>query len=101
MQQPGLPAPAPTPPMTGRTGKVVMLSGGAAAGVLALVGAPWWAVAVVAVVGIVVPGIVLLAQEVLPADSEHRRDVVIAVLRYRDRRAERKQKRRDQRRRSE
>ncbi|MEU6988388.1 hypothetical protein ABZ946_34055 [Streptomyces sp. NPDC046324] len=100
MQHPPAPAPAPAPPrQTSRTGKVVMLSGSAAAGVLALVGAPWWAVTVVAVVGIVMPGIILLAREVLPDDSEHKRDVMLALLRYRDRRGERKQ--REQRRRSD
>ncbi|TXS58523.1 hypothetical protein EAO76_43120 [Streptomyces sp. sk2.1] len=61
-----------------------MLSGSAAAGFLVLAGAPWWAVTVVSVVGILMPGIILLAQVVLPHDSEHKRDVVMAAMRRRD-----------------
>ncbi|MDX3490985.1 hypothetical protein [Streptomyces sp. ID05-18] len=98
MQRPAAPAPVP-PRQTSRTGKVVMLSGSAAVVVLAWAGAPWWAVTVVAVVGIVMPGVILLAQVVLPHDSEHKRDVMLAALRYWDRRADRKRKQREQRRR--
>ncbi|MEV4431125.1 hypothetical protein AB0K23_38510 [Streptomyces sp. NPDC049602] len=64
-----------------------MLSASAAVGALAFVGAPWWAVAVVAVLGIVMPGVILLAQVVLPEDSEHKRDLLMVALRYLDRRA--------------
>lgn len=98
MQRSAAPDPAP-PRQTSRTGKAVMLSGSAAVLVLAWASAPWWAVTVVAVVGIVMPGVILLAQAILPHDSEHKRDVMLAALRYWDRRAERKRKQREQRRR--
>ncbi|MEV6250641.1 hypothetical protein AB0M38_31365 [Streptomyces sp. NPDC051742] len=66
---------------------VVMLSASAAVATLAFVGAPWGAVAVVDALGIVVPGVTLLAQVVLSEDSEHKRALGMAALRYLDRRA--------------
>jgi len=36
------------------------------------------------------PGVILLVQAVVPEDSEHKRDLWLAWVRYRDRRAERK-----------
>ncbi|WP_405835073.1 hypothetical protein [Streptomyces sp. NBC_00105] len=90
MQQPGA-SPAPRSPGQNAARKaVVMLGAGAAITALALVSAPWWVVAVVAALGIVMPGVILLAQVVLPEDSEHKRDLLMAALRYLDRRAMRK-----------
>ncbi|MBI0312017.1 hypothetical protein JBF12_03005 [Streptomyces javensis] len=60
---------------------------------LALVDAPWWVVAIAVVLAIVVPGSILLVQAFVPKDSEHRRDLWLAGLRYWDRRSQRKRQR--------
>lgn len=84
-------SPAPRSPGHNNARKpVVILGVGAAITAITLVAAPWWVVAIVAALGIVVPGVILLAQVVLPEDSEHKRDLLMAVLRYLDRRGMRK-----------
>ncbi|MGW8487463.1 hypothetical protein [Streptomyces sp. NPDC055886] len=94
MTTPTLPpgaSPAPRSPAQNNGRKpVVMLGVGAAITAITLVAAPWWVVAIVATLGILVPGVILLAQVVLPEDSEHKRDLLMAVLRYLDRRSVRK-----------
>lgn len=63
------------------------LGGSAAVAALVWAGAPWWAVAFAVGLSIVVPGLILFAQVVMLEDSEHKRDLWLAVLRSRDRRA--------------
>jgi MFS family permease len=60
---------------------------GAAVTALTMVGAPWWAVAIAVVVGIAVPGLLALAQTLVPEESEHKRDVLLAWMRHRERQA--------------
>lgn len=60
---------------------------GAAVTALTMAGAPWWAVAVAVSIGISVPGLLALAQSLVPQESEHRRDVLLAWLRHRERQA--------------
>ncbi|MFD7965904.1 hypothetical protein ACFV5J_34445 [Streptomyces zaomyceticus] len=83
------PAASPTPPPSGPNGRWMLggtiLGGGTVLG-LAFLGAPWWAVTIVAVMTILATfGIMTL-----PEQSEHKRDIWMAVIRYRDRRAARK-----------
>ncbi len=59
------------------------IGGGAIVSGLVLVGAPWWVIAGVGLVSILLAGVVLLAQVLVPADSEHKRDLWLAVLRDR------------------
>ncbi|MGO4636362.1 hypothetical protein AB4225_36500 [Streptomyces sp. 2RAF24] len=77
----------------------VMIGGSAGTGALAYAGAPWSVVAVVAVVGIVVPGTVLLMLGMFPTESEHKRDIWMAFVQYWNERGERKRKDREDRRR--
>jgi hypothetical protein len=60
---------------------------GAAVTALTLAGAPWVVVAVAVAVGIAVPGLVMLLQVLVPQESEHKRDVILAWMRHRERRA--------------
>ncbi|MEU8523393.1 hypothetical protein [Streptomyces sp. NPDC048577] len=85
-----VPQPARPGPAAPRRAGVTALGGAAAVAALVWAGAPWWAVAVAVGLAIVVPGLILFAQVVLPEDSEHKRDLWLAVLRSRDRRATRK-----------
>lgn len=91
------PATTPVAPRSGRATRRVGVTvlGGAAGGAATisarnLVGAPWWVVAVAVVLSIVVSGSILLAQVLIPDDSEHKRDLWLAGLRYWDRRSQRK-----------
>jgi hypothetical protein len=47
-------------------------------------------VAVAVVLAIVMPGVILLVQAVVPQDSEHKRDLWLAGIRLMDRRSRRK-----------
>ncbi|TXS15336.1 hypothetical protein EAO70_16610 [Streptomyces sp. adm13(2018)] len=78
-------------------GKAVVLSGPAATGGLVWAGAPWSVVAVVAVLGVVVAGLILTLLIAFPDDSEHKRDVWMARTRYRGRREERALRKREER----
>ncbi|MFF4827935.1 hypothetical protein ACFY20_34090 [Streptomyces sp. NPDC001312] len=70
-----------------RRATVGAVSGGAVVGTLTMAGAPWQAV-VFTVVGTLVVSLVLgLAQIVLPEESEHKRDLLLAWIRHRERRA--------------
>ncbi|MFD8025747.1 hypothetical protein ACFV6G_35705 [Streptomyces lavendulae] len=80
------PLPQPQGPRTSRTPAVALIGGSAVVGALVMAGAPWWAVAVCAVAALLVPGIILFAQVVLPEDSAHKRDVLLALMRQRERR---------------
>lgn len=92
-QQPG-PSPVPPAPRTGATRRtgITVLGGSAAVSALAFVGAPWWVVTIAVVLAIVTPGAILLVHAVVPEDSEHKRDLWLAWIRFRDRRAQRKDK---------
>jgi len=68
-----------------------VLGGAGAVSALALGEAPWWVVAVAVVLAIVTPGVVLLAQALLPQESDHRRDLWLAGIRLLDRRFRREQ----------
>ncbi|MET8810235.1 hypothetical protein [Streptomyces sp. NPDC004546] len=73
--------PAPDQPKTRRrAAHAGVVGGGAAAGVSACLGAPWWMAlcSVVCVVIAVLPAL-------LPQESEHRRDVIREFLRHRER----------------
>lgn len=98
LQQPTPPAPQPPGQSSRVTGKAVVLSGTAATGGLVWAGAPWSVVAVVAIFGMVVPGLILTLLIAFPDDSEHKRDIWMAFMRNWDRRAERKRKDRQERR---
>ncbi|MFC8868019.1 hypothetical protein ACFUAC_10245 [Streptomyces sp. NPDC057148] len=77
--------PAPQRGATRVTGATV-LGGGAVISALTFVGAPWWVVAIAAVLAIVTPGTILLVQAVVPQDSEHKRDLWLALIRFLERR---------------
>ena len=64
-----------------------VLGASAAVTALTLAGAPWGVVAVAVAVGIGVPGLVMLLQVLVPQESEHKRDVILAWMRHRERRA--------------
>lgn len=86
----GGPGPQSQPPA--RSGVARRFTGGAigagaAVTALTMVGAPWWAVAIAVVVGIAVPGLLALAQTLVPEESEHKRDVLLAWMRHRERQA--------------
>ncbi|MFE0055344.1 hypothetical protein [Streptomyces sp. NPDC059003] len=77
--------PAPRPGATRVTGATV-LGGGAAISALTFVGAPWWAVAIAVGLAIVTPGTILFVQAVVPQDSEHKRDLWLALIQFLERR---------------
>ncbi|APY85496.1 hypothetical protein DCW30_24985 [Streptomyces alfalfae] len=77
--------PAPRPGATRVTGATV-LGGGAAISALTFVGAPWWVVTIATLLAIVTPGTILLVQAVVPQDSEHKRDLWLALIRFLERR---------------
>ncbi|KMS66838.1 hypothetical protein ACM01_44900 [Streptomyces viridochromogenes] len=68
--------------MTGAT----VLGGGAAISALTFVGAPWWVVAIAVGLAIVTPGTILFVQAVVPQDSEHKRDLWLALIQFLERR---------------
>ncbi|WP_016826287.1 hypothetical protein [Streptomyces viridosporus] len=72
-----------------------MLGGSAAVCALTFAGAPWWVVAIAVVRAIVTPGIILLVHAVVPDDSEHKRDLWLAWIRFWNRRAQRKRRQTD------
>ncbi|MET7729398.1 hypothetical protein [Streptomyces mirabilis] len=90
-QQPG---PSPVPPVprpgTTRVTGATVLGGGAAISALTFVGAPWWVVAIAVVLAIVTPGAILFVQAVVPQDSEHKRDLWLALIRFLERRRRRR-----------
>ncbi|WP_236061105.1 hypothetical protein [Actinacidiphila acididurans] len=53
-------------------------------------GAPWWVVAIAVVLAIVTPGTILFVQAVVPQDSEHKRDLWLAIIRFLERRRRRR-----------
>ncbi len=91
------PAASPTPSPSGPNGRRMLggtvLGGGGAIGVLAFAGAPWWAVAVAVVLTITAAFGILTALVLMPSDSEHKRDLWLAAMRYRDRRSQRTEQR--------
>ncbi|MEU8883846.1 hypothetical protein [Streptomyces hydrogenans] len=92
------PASSPAPPPPGPNGRwmlggTVLGGGGTLIGTLAFVGAPWWAVTVVAVMTILATFIILA----LPEQSDHKREIWLEAMRYRDRRKERALRRRERR----
>ncbi|MFG3035941.1 hypothetical protein ACGFYZ_03460 [Streptomyces sp. NPDC048330] len=91
------PAASPAPPPSGPNGRRMLggtvLGGGGAIGVLAFVGAPWWAVAVAIVLTITAAFGILIALVLMPSDSEHKRDLWLAAMRYLDRRSQRTEQR--------
>ncbi|MGW3377418.1 hypothetical protein [Streptomyces hydrogenans] len=93
--QPPASSPAPSPP--GPNGRWMLggtvLGGGGMTTALAFVGAPWWAVTMVAVMTILATFGIM----VLPEQSEHKRDIWLERMRYRDRREERALRRRERR----
>jgi hypothetical protein len=70
-----------------------MLSGSAAVAMLTFVSAPWWMVGIAVVLAIATPGVILLVLAVVPEDSEHKRDLWLAVIRLWARRTQRKRRR--------
>ncbi|MFF3656612.1 hypothetical protein [Streptomyces olivochromogenes] len=86
----GGPGPQSQPPArrgVGRRFTGGAIGAGAAVTALTMVGAPGWAVAVAVVVGIAVLGLLALAQTLVPEESEHKRDVLLAWMRHRERQA--------------
>lgn len=77
----------PTRPGTTRPVAVGALGGTAIVTTLLWAGAPWWTVTIAVVLGFLIPGIVLLVQVLTPEESAHKRDLWLAWLRHRDRRA--------------
>ncbi|MFI2764897.1 hypothetical protein ACH5A3_39715 [Streptomyces echinatus] len=90
-QQPG-PSPVPPAPRPGaaRMTGATVLGGGTAVSALTFVGAPWWVVAIAVVLAIVTPGVILFAHAVVPQDSEHKRDLLLAFMQFLERRRKRK-----------
>ncbi|MEV7541012.1 hypothetical protein [Streptomyces sp. NPDC089915] len=90
-------AASPMLPQPGPNGRRMLggtvLGGGGAIGALAFVGAPWWAVAVAVVLTITATFGILIALVLMPSDSEHKRDLWLAAMRYRDRRSQRTEQR--------
>lgn len=81
-----MPPPSPRTGGAVRRAGVTVLGGTAATGALTLVNAPWRMVSFAVVLVILVPGLVLLAQVIVPEDSEHKRDLWLEWLRrHRDR----------------
>ncbi|MFE1075108.1 hypothetical protein ACFW5W_28315 [Streptomyces sp. NPDC058783] len=90
-QQPGSSPVPPSPrPGTTRVTGATVLGGGAAISALTFVGAPWWVVAIAVVLAIVTPGTILFVQAVVPQDSEHKRDLWLALIRFLERRRRRR-----------
>ncbi|WP_248283048.1 hypothetical protein [Streptomyces sp. RLA2-12] len=82
--------PPAQPPVRAGMGRRITggaIGAGASVTALTMAGAPWWAVAIAVVVGIAVPGLLALAQTLIPDESEHKRDVLLAWMRHRERRA--------------
>ncbi len=81
------PSPVPSAPRPGpmRVTGATVLGGGAAISALTSVGAPWWVVAIAVVLAIVTPGTILFVQAVVPQDSEHKRDLWLALIRFLER----------------
>lgn len=78
-----------------RRAAVGVVSGSAVVGALTMANAPWEAV-VLTVLGTLVVSLVLgLAQIVMPEKSDHKRDLLLAWIRHRDRRAKVHEGRRD------
>ncbi|WP_328484886.1 hypothetical protein [Streptomyces zaomyceticus] len=89
---------APPPPPSGPNGRwmlggTVLGGGGTMIGALAFAGAPWQAVTLVAVVTILATFGILA----LPEQSEHKRDLWMKRMHYRDRREERALRKREER----
>lgn len=81
-------APAQPPARTSgaRRAAVGAISGGAVLSALTVAGAPWEAVVGTVVATLVVSLVLGLAQIVMPEESEHKRDLLLAWLRQRERR---------------
>jgi hypothetical protein len=64
-----------------------VLSGSAVVGALTMAGAPWEVVVAVVAATLAVSLVLGLAQIVMPEESEHKRDLLLAWIRHRERRA--------------
>ncbi|MEW2458825.1 hypothetical protein [Streptomyces albus] len=71
----------------GRRAVVGVVSGSAVGGALTMASAPWEAVVLTVLATLVVSLLLGLAQIVMPEESEHKRDLLLAWIRHRDRRA--------------
>ncbi|MDX3186623.1 hypothetical protein ABZ516_32575 [Streptomyces sp. NPDC019826] len=76
-----------------RPAAVSMGSGGAVVTALTVANVPWEAVVVTVCVTLVVSLVLGLATIVLPEESEHKRDLLLAFLRHRERRANQRERR--------
>lgn len=91
----GGPMSTPVPPSvqppartsSARRAAVGAISGGAVVGALTMAGAPWEAVVGTVAATLVVSLVLGLAQIVMPEESEHKRDLLLAWLRHRERRS--------------
>ncbi|MFH9959606.1 hypothetical protein ACH4OX_36085 [Streptomyces roseolus] len=96
VQQPAS-SPAPSSPPPGPNGRWMLggtvLGGGGMTTALVFVGALWWVVAMVAVMALLATFGIM----VLPEQSEHKRDIWLEGMRYRDRREERALRKREKR----
>lgn len=63
-----------------RSCAVFVAGGGSVTSILALADAPWWLVAIALVLGAIASATVLLAQLVMPQESEHKRDLWLALI---------------------
>ncbi|MDX3322454.1 hypothetical protein PV415_36755 [Streptomyces sp. ME03-5684b] len=94
-------APVPQEPRFGgiRPAAVSMVSGSAVVTALTLANAPWEVVIVAVLATLVVSLVLGLAKIVVPNESEHKRDLVLEYIRYRERRAKQRERRAELRRR--
>jgi uncharacterized membrane protein len=76
-----------------RPAAVSVVSGGAVVGALTMANAPWEAVVVTLLVTLVVSLVLGLAKILVPEESEHKRDLLLAYFRYRERRAKQRERR--------
>ncbi|MFE2718952.1 hypothetical protein ACFXKI_45380 [Streptomyces mirabilis] len=76
----------PTRPRAVRRATVGALSGSAVVGALTVAGAPWEVVVAAVAATLPVSLVLGLAQIVMPEDSEHKLDLLLAWIRHRERR---------------
>ncbi|MGW1008287.1 hypothetical protein [Streptomyces sp. NPDC002520] len=89
-------APVPQQPRFGgiRPAAVSMVSGSAVVTALTMANAPWKAVVLTVCATLVVSLVLGLAKIVIPEESEHKLNLLLAIIRYLERRALRKHARR-------
>ncbi|MER5698981.1 hypothetical protein ACWDBO_46760 [Streptomyces mirabilis] len=80
------PVQQPTRPRVVRRATVGALSDSAVVGALTVAGAPWEVVVAVVAATLPVSFVLGLAQIVMPGESEHKRDLLLAWIRHRERR---------------